>query len=223
MRKIAIIALLLVFIAASAGTAAADPAPSITTISPNVGSTLGGTTVTITGTTFNTGITVTFDGTAATSVTRYNSTKLTVTSPSHINGSVDVVVKNTDNKFGTKKNGFTYNKESQTITFNPLGDQTYGAAPFTVSATGGGSGNPVTFSTTSTTCSVSGTTVTITGLGSCTITANQAGNSYYDAASPVSSTFVIDEPNPPTPELSPFILTSAGIVGLVLITRRYRK
>jgi hypothetical protein len=27
----------------------------------------------------------------------------------------------------------------------------------------------------------------------------------------------------PVPELSPFILTSAGIVGLVLISRRYKK
>ena len=41
---------------------------------------------------------------------------------------------------------FTIAKLNQTITFDPLAPKTYGDAPFTVSGTGGGSGNPVTFS-----------------------------------------------------------------------------
>ncbi|PIQ50688.1 MAG: hypothetical protein COW02_18920 [Comamonadaceae bacterium CG12_big_fil_rev_8_21_14_0_65_59_15] len=53
----------------------------------------------------------------------------------------------------------------------------------TVSATGGASGNPITFtSTTPTVCSVSGTTVTVLLAGNCTIAANQAGNANYSAA-----------------------------------------
>jgi hypothetical protein len=55
-----------------------------------------------------------------------------------------------------------------------------------LSATGGGSGNPVVFSVDPSSgpsvCRVSGTTVTYAAAGSCVIDANQAGNdSYADA------------------------------------------
>ena len=88
---------------------------------------------------------------------------------------------------------FTIAKAGQTISFAALGGKTFGDAPFTVSATGGGSGNPVTF-TASGSCSSGGTngaTITITGAGSCTVTANQAGNTNYNAATAVPQTFTI--------------------------------
>ena len=54
---------------------------------------------------------------------------------------------------------------------------------FTVSATGGASGNPVVFgTTTSAVCTVSGNTVTMVSAGACSLTANQAGNGNYTAA-----------------------------------------
>ena len=56
----------------------------------------------------------------------------------------------------------------------------------TLSATGGGSGNPVIFSVDPASgagvCTVSGTTVNYTAAGSCVIDANQAGNASYAAA-----------------------------------------
>ncbi|PIQ56296.1 MAG: hypothetical protein COW02_01340, partial [Comamonadaceae bacterium CG12_big_fil_rev_8_21_14_0_65_59_15] len=56
----------------------------------------------------------------------------------------------------------------------------------TVTATGGASGNAVTFtSTTQTVCTTSGTngsTVTALAAGNCTIVADQAGNANYTAA-----------------------------------------
>ena len=62
----------------------------------------------------------------------------------------------------------------------------FGDDPFTVSATGGASGNPVIFTSRNTSianCSgTNGTTITITGVGTCIIYANQAGNSKYSAA-----------------------------------------
>ncbi len=83
-------------------------------------------------------------------------------------------------------------KATQTINFAALADKAFGDAPFTVSATGGGSGNPVTFSsTTPTTCSVSGSTVTLEAAGSCTIAADQAGNANYEAAPQVTQSFTI--------------------------------
>jgi hypothetical protein len=56
---------------------------------------------------------------------------------------------------------------------------------YTVTASGGGSGNPVTFSISpgsSTVCSITGSTVTFTSSGTCTIDANQTGNTNYQAA-----------------------------------------
>ena len=80
---------------------------------------------------------------------------------------------------------------SQTITFGTLSSQTFGVAPFTVSASTS-SGLAVGFTSASpTVCTVSGSTVTLVGAGTCTINANQAGNTSYNAAAQVSQSFSI--------------------------------
>jgi hypothetical protein len=85
------------------------PAPTVTSVSPNSGPDTGGTSVTITGTGFDSGVTnVTFGGTAATGVTFVSSTQITVTTPVHAVGAVDVVVTNPDTQSGTLTNGYTY-------------------------------------------------------------------------------------------------------------------
>ena len=72
---------------------------------------------------------------------------------------------------------------SQTISFPDPGSTTIGTAPFALNATGGSSGNPVTYSSlTPSICFLSGTTVTPISVGTCTITANQSGNAAYSAA-----------------------------------------
>jgi hypothetical protein len=78
---------------------------------------------------------------------------------------------------------------SQTISFGPLADATYGDPSFAVSATAT-SGLAVTFSATGA-CSVVGTTVTITGAGTCTVTAHQAGDANHDAAPDVAQAFTV--------------------------------
>jgi len=84
----------------------------------------------------------------------------------------------------------TINPASQLISFGPLANHLLGDDPFRVSATVGGSGNPVTFSAGPTgVCAASGTdgqTITLVGVGTCTVIANQAGNANYTAASPVA-------------------------------------
>ena len=85
---------------------------------------------------------------------------------------------------------FTIDKAVQAITFAQPADKIVGAPDFDVSATGGDSGNPVTFAATpGGTCTISGSTVHITGVGTCTITASQAGNANYLAAPDVSQRF----------------------------------
>jgi hypothetical protein len=84
---------------------------------------------------------------------------------------------------------FTVTPSGQSITFGALSDQVFGVPPFQVMATAS-SGLPVGFtSTTASICTVSGTTVTLVGAGTCTIQAAQAGNSTYAAATPVSQSF----------------------------------
>jgi len=80
-------------------------------------------------------------------------------------------------------------KADQTITFLPLANKTWGDADVTVSATAS-SDLTVTF-TASGNCSVSGNSVHITGAGSCTVTAHQAGDGNYNAAPDVSRSFTI--------------------------------
>jgi hypothetical protein len=93
---------------------------------------------------------------------------------------------------GTKT--LSVQQASQTITFNALPAKTYGDAAFNLAATGGGSGNPVTYTSSNTNvATVSSGTVTIRGAGTTTITANQAGNANYAAASPVSQNLTVNK------------------------------
>ncbi|MCV6636947.1 choice-of-anchor D domain-containing protein [Candidatus Albibeggiatoa sp. nov. NOAA] len=82
-------------------------------------------------------------------------------------------------------------KIAQTITFGTLTDKIYGDPDFSVSATAS-SGLAPTF-TTSGQCSNTGSTISIDYVGSCTVTASQAGNATYYAATDVSHTFTIDK------------------------------
>jgi hypothetical protein len=81
--------------------------------------------------------------------------------------------------------------QTQTITFAPLNNITYGVAPFGIGAAAS-SGLTVTFaSTTLTVCTVNVATVTILATGNCSITAGQAGNGTYAPAPPVTQTFTV--------------------------------
>jgi|GEM_PF-1610345 len=85
------------------------------------------------------------------------------------------------------------NKGTQTITFAALAAKSFVVAPFTISATAS-SGLAVTFtSTTTPVCTVSGASVTLVTLGTCTIAANQAGNTNYNAATQVTRSFTVSK------------------------------
>ena len=76
----------------------------------------------------------------------------------------------------------TVGKGDQTITFGALADKRFDQGPVTLSATAS-SGLTVAFtSATTSVCTVAGTTVTFVTVGTCTINANQAGNTNWNAA-----------------------------------------
>lgn len=93
----------------------------------------------------------------------------------------------------------TVNPANQSIAFHlgALATQTFSPeATFSLlgTATGGGSGEPIAFSVPpdNGVASISGSTVTLLGAGTVTITANQAGNSDYNAAPAVTQTLVVN-------------------------------
>src|SRR5690348_13505117 len=98
------------------GSGSGTPTPTVSSVSPTSGSTIGGTGVTITGTNFAAGATVSFGGTAATNVSVVSGTSITATTPAHAAGAVNVVVTNSGGPSGTLTNGFTYT----TSTGNPI-------------------------------------------------------------------------------------------------------
>ena len=82
-------------------------------------------------------------------------------------------------------------KASQTITFASISNKSYGAASFTVSPTSGSGLLVSVSSSTPLVCTTSGLAVTLVGAGTCTLTANQAGNSFYSSATGVSRSFTV--------------------------------
>jgi outer membrane protein OmpA-like peptidoglycan-associated protein/predicted RNA-binding protein with TRAM domain len=87
----------------------------------------------------------------------------------------------------------TIGQAAQSITFASLSNATYGDPTFGLGATAS-SGLAVTYASADLTiCSVSGSTVSIVGSGTCTITASQAGNANYSAATAVPRSFTIDQ------------------------------
>lgn len=81
------------------------PAPSLRTDTPDVGPTAGNTPVTLSGSNFLSGATVSFGGVASPSVTFVNATTLTAVSPPHAAGTVNIVVTNPD---GQSSNGVPF-------------------------------------------------------------------------------------------------------------------
>jgi hypothetical protein len=92
---------------------------------------------------------------------------------------------------GTQNASFTVAAEAPTITFT-VPNQTYGVAPFTVSATSNSSG-AITYSVVSGPATILGSTVTITGVGTVVLQASQAASGNYTAGTQNASFTVAAE------------------------------
>jgi hypothetical protein len=96
------------------------PLVTVTSVSPTGGTIAGGSAVTINGTGFAAGASVTFGGSAATNVVVVSSIKITARTPAHALGAVNVTVTNTDTSTGTLTNGYLYKAQQ----FDPNNDGT---------------------------------------------------------------------------------------------------
>lgn len=124
--------------------------PTITSVSPNAGSTNGTTAVIITGTNFYSGATVLFDTASCIGVSvTADGTTLTCTTGSHAAGGVTVKVKNDDNQEGTQINGYTYQGAPTVTSVSPSRGVPSGGTPVTLTGTNFFGGARVYFSQTS--------------------------------------------------------------------------
>ena len=113
----------------------------------------------------------------------------------------------------------------QTITFNALAPKLTTDVPFALTATAS-SGLTVAYASSNpAVATVAGNTVTIVGSGSTTITASQAGDANYNAATSVPQTLTVNKANQTitfgalAPKLTtdvPFTLTATASSGLAV-------
>jgi hypothetical protein len=118
--------------------------PNITGISPLVGSTAGGTSVTITGTSFTGETSVTFDGFAATTINVVNSTTITCITPAHNAGAVGIIV-TTDSRPSVAFSSFTYITPPNITGISPSSGSTLGGTNVTITGTNFTGATSVTF------------------------------------------------------------------------------
>jgi hypothetical protein len=143
-------------------------APTVTAVSPASGPTTGSTAVTITGTGFQPGATVSVGGTAATSVTVVDATTITATTPAQAAGAADVVVTNSDSQAGTLAGGFTFYVAPTLSSVSPASGPAAGGTTVTITGTAFQPGATV---------SVGGTAATsVTVVDATTITATTAAH-----------------------------------------------
>ncbi|MBX2896894.1 MAG: T9SS type A sorting domain-containing protein [Cyclobacteriaceae bacterium] len=110
----------------------------------------------------------------------------------------------------------TLPKQDQTITFGTIPDKTLGSAAFTLSATAS-SGLTVSYVAGNNMITVNGSSVSLVSAGRTSITANQTGNTAFNAATPITQSFCV-KPAKPTIALSAqhsatVVLTSSSASG----------
>lgn len=128
-------------------SSAGPPAPAITSLSPDNGTTLGGTTVTLTGTDFTDASEVTFDGTPGTSLVVVNDTTVTIVSPAHAAGSVRVAITTPSGTSpDTAADDYLYVQPLPSITsIDPTNGGTAGGTAVTITGTAFTGATGVTF------------------------------------------------------------------------------
>ena len=119
---------------------------TVASVAPNSGFTTGGTNLTIMGTGFVSGATVSIGGTVATEIGVISSTTINAKTPSSLtNGAKNVVVTNADTNSVTLAGGFTYEYPAPTLTsITPSSGTASGGTTIALTGTGFVSGAAVT-------------------------------------------------------------------------------
>jgi hypothetical protein len=140
-------------------------------------------------------------------------------------GNVSVTASNACGTSASVSLAITVNKQNQTITFNTLSSKAMGDAAFDLTATAS-STLPISYASSNTSvATISGSTVTLVGVGTTTITASQNGNDIFNAAPNVLRDLVVNKGNQtitfaalPSKAVgdAPFALTATSSSGLAI-------
>ncbi len=199
-----------------------SPAPVISSIAPNEGSTDGGTVVAINGANFQSGARVNFGSAAAASVSFVSSTQLRATTRPSTAGTVTVEVINPDGKKDTH-NGFTFKSPrppAPSITsISPTSGSTAGGTVVTINGANFQSGARVFFG------NVAATSVSFVSSSQLRATSppHPAGSVPIQVTNPDGqsgqlNTFTYVEPQPLAPQISGITPTSGPTAGGTDIT-----
>jgi len=139
-----------------------DPIPTISSVAPTSGPETGGTEVTVTGTNFTGATGVTFGGDAGTAFTVVNDTTITVTTPAHAPGAVDVIVQHPNGD--SQPGDFTFLQVPAITSLTPTSGPAAGGTAVTITGTGFTGATGATFGGTAGTAFtvVNDTTITVT-------------------------------------------------------------
>ncbi len=201
------------------GSGGGNPAPTVTSVSPNSGPAGGGTGVTITGANFLAGATVTIGGSAATNVSVVSSTSITAKTPSHASGTANVVVTNSDGQSGTLNNGYSYVNPAPTVTsVSPSSGSSGGATGVTITGTNFLSGATVTFGGSAATnvSVVSSTSITAKTPSHATGTVNVVVTNSDGQSGTLNSGYSYVNPAPTVTSVSPSSGSSGGATGVTI-------
>ncbi|HVU60542.1 MAG TPA: IPT/TIG domain-containing protein [Mycobacteriales bacterium] len=140
------------------------PKPVVASVSPSSGSTAGGTSVTVTGTGFTGATAVTFGGTAGTNVVVNSDTSVTVTSPKHAAGAVNVRVTTPagQSEVVAPADQFSYLAPPKVTSVSPASGPTAGGTSVTVTGSGFTGATAVSFGGTAGTNVVVGSDTSLT-------------------------------------------------------------
>ena len=189
-----------------------NAAPTVSGVAPSSGSAAGGTAITISGTGFLSGATVSVGGTAATGVSLVSSSSITATTPAHAGGAATVKVTNSDGQSSSQSVSFTYNAGPTVTSIAPSSGPITGNTAVTITGTGFVLGATVSIGSTAATNVQFVSSTSITAI---TPQAHSAGAVDVVVTNPDSQTGTLSggftyNPAPTTTSISPSIGSTSG-------------
>ena len=206
------------------------PAPTVTMVGPNSGSTAGGTPVSLTGTNFTGATAVSFGGTVATTFVVNSATSITATSPARAAGAVNVTVTTSGGTSATSAaDQYTYVAAPTVSSVSPNAGPSSGGTAVTLTGTNFSGTTAVTFGATAATGFTvnSATQITATapaGTGTVDVrvttvggtSATSAADQYTYVARPAVAS--VSPSVGPTGGGTSVILTGTGFSGTTAVT-----
>jgi hypothetical protein len=198
------------------------PAPTLTAVSPTSGPTTGGTAITLTGTNFVAGASVTVGGAAATSVTVVSTTSITAFAPAGTAGARDVRVTTTAGS-STLTGAFTYTTTTPpapTLTsISPTSGSTAGGTAVTLTGTNFAAGATVTVGGASATSVVVSSATRITAVTPAgTAGARDVRVTVSGQSATLTGGFTYTTSTSPAPTLSAISPASGPVAGGTAVT-----